>query len=260
MLFAVFAGVLEFEAGREREVELDRRQLPEATEHVDEFDVDLGTVEGGLAWDFAVRNALAPKGGFEGGDGRFPILARADVVGGLGGIPGGELDFEVGEAEGGEDGLGELDAGYDLVFDLAGGAEDVGVVLGEAADAEQAVHGSRALIPVHVAEFGVALRQVAVGFWRIFIDEDVARAVHRLEAVLRVVERHGRVHVLVVIAFMTADFPKFAAHDVGRVDELIAAADALVAHPVFHDLADEAAPGVPEDEAGPGDFLDAEKV
>ena len=41
---------------------------------------------------------------------------------------------------------------------------------------------------------------------------------------------------------------------------LVAAADALVAHPVFHGLADEAALGMPEDEAGAGDFLDGEEV
>ena len=57
---------------------------------------------------------------------------------------------------------GEVDAGYDLVFDLLRGAEDVGVVLGEAADAEQAVHGAGALVAIDVAEFGVALREVAV--------------------------------------------------------------------------------------------------
>ena len=59
--------------------------------------------------------------------------------------------------------FGEVDAGFDLVFDLLGGAEDVGVVLREAADAEQAVHGAGALVAVDVAEFGVALREVAVG-------------------------------------------------------------------------------------------------
>ena len=74
------------------------------------------------------------------------------------GVPGGELDFELLEAEGFEDGFGEVDAGDDFVFDLLGGAEDVGVVLGKAADAEQAVHGAGALVAVDVAEFGVALR------------------------------------------------------------------------------------------------------
>ena len=70
---------------------------------------------------------------------------------GLAGVPGGEFDFELGEAEGLEDGVGEVDAGDDFVFDLRGGAEDVGVVLGEAAHAEKAVHGAGALVAVDVA-------------------------------------------------------------------------------------------------------------
>ena len=45
-----------------------------------------------------------------------------------------------------------------------------------------------------------------------------------------------------------------------RVDEQIAAAQALVFHPVFHHLAHHGALGVPEDEAGSGEFLDAEQV
>ena len=45
-----------------------------------------------------------------------------------------------------------------------------------------------------------------------------------------------------------------------RVDEQIAAAQALVAHPVFHDLADDGALGMPEDEAGAGELLNAEEV
>ena len=59
---------------------------------------------------------------------------------------------------------------------------------------------------------------------------------------------------------MAADLPEFAAHDVRRVDELVAAAEALVAHPVFHDLADDGALGMPEDEAGAGELLNAEEV
>ena len=61
-----------------------------------------------------------------------------------------------------QDGFGEVDAGAHLGFDLLGRAEDVGVVLREAADAQQAVHGAGALVAVDVAELGVALREVAV--------------------------------------------------------------------------------------------------
>ena len=59
---------------------------------------------------------------------------------------------------------------------------------------------------------------------------------------------------------MAADLPELAAHHVRRVDELVAAAQALVAHPVFHDLADDGALGMPEDEAGAGQLLNAEEV
>ena len=63
-----------------------------------------------------------------------------------------------------------------------------------------------------------------------------------------------------VVLFVAGDLPELAAHDVRGEDHLVAAADALIAHPVFHGLADEAALGMPEDEAGAGDFLDAEEV
>ena len=59
---------------------------------------------------------------------------------------------------------------------------------------------------------------------------------------------------------MAADLPQLAPHHVRRVDHLVAAPQALVAHPVFHDFADDAALGMPEDEAGPGEFLNAEQI
>ena len=46
----------------------------------------------------------------------------------------------------------------------------------------------------------------------------------------------------------------------GREDHGIAALDALFAHPVFHDLANDGALGMPEDEAGTGELLNAEEV
>jgi hypothetical protein len=47
---------------------------------------------------------------------------------------------------------------------------------------------------------------------------------------------------------------------VGSEDHQIASAETLVAHPVFHDLAHDAALGVPEHQARPGQFLNAEQV
>jgi hypothetical protein len=152
---------------------------------------------------------------FEGGLGANPVFLLAHELAGLAGVPGGKLDAVFGEAEGLQDGFGEVDAGVHLVFDLVGSAEDVGVVLGEAADAQQAVHGAGALVAVDVAELGVADGQVAVTLGRVLVDEDVAGAVHGLEAVFGVVELHGGVHVAGVEAFVAGDLPQLAAHDVG---------------------------------------------
>ena len=59
---------------------------------------------------------------------------------------------------------------------------------------------------------------------------------------------------------MAGSLPEVDARHVRGIDKLIAAAEALVAHPVFHDLADHGAFGVPEDEAGASQLLNAEQV
>ena len=51
----------------------------------------------------------------------------------------------------------------DLVLDLLRSAEDVGVVLRDVADAQQAVQRAARLVAVHEPRLGVADRQVAVG-------------------------------------------------------------------------------------------------
>ncbi len=63
-----------------------------------------------------------------------------------------------------------------------------------------------------------------------------------------------------VEALVAGDLPQLAAHDVRREDHIVAAADAFVAHPVFHRLADQAALGMPEDQARARDLLDGEQV
>ena len=60
-------------------------------------------------------------------------------------------------------------------------AVDVGVVLGERADPQQAVEHPLALVARDEAELGQAQRQVAVGAALRPVDEAGARAVHRLQ-------------------------------------------------------------------------------
>ena len=93
---------------------------------------------------------LAVEHAGERADGVVPLVGAADELLVLG-VPGGEFDDEFFESEGFEHGLGEVDAGFYFALDLFGGAEDVSVVLREAAHAEQAVHGAGALVAVDVA-------------------------------------------------------------------------------------------------------------
>ena len=67
----------------------------------------------------------------------------------------------------------------------------VRVVLREAAHAEQAVQHARALVAVDRAQLAQAHRQVAVAVLLVRVDQDVERAVHRLELVFGVVQLHA---------------------------------------------------------------------
>ena len=175
-------------------------------------------------------------------------------------VPGGKLDLVLVESVDAQDFEGEVDAADDLVFDLLGSAEDVGVVLGKAAHAQQAVHDAGALVAIDGAELAEAHGQIAVGLERVLVDEDVERTVHGLHAIFGVVQLHGGEHVLRVVAVVAGGLPEVGAGDVRSEDQRVAAAEVLVAHPVFHLLADEAALGMPEDEAGAGELLNGEQV
>ena len=63
-----------------------------------------------------------------------------------------------------------------------------------------------------------------------------------------------------VVAFVAAGLPQVHARHVRGVHQRVAALQVLVAHPVFHLLADEAALGMPEDQPRPRQLLDGEQV
>ncbi len=79
--------------------------------------------------------------------------------------------------------LHQVERVLEFVFDLLGRAEEVGVVLREAADAEHAVEFARLLVAVNGAELGQTDRQVAVAPRLGLVHLDVVRAVHGLEQV-----------------------------------------------------------------------------
>ena len=93
-----------------------------------------------------------------------------------------------------------------------------------------------------------------------FENQDVARAVHGLELVIGLFHFDRAEHVLAIEIRVAAGLPQVEPHDVRRVDEIVAAAGQLGAQPVFHDPADDAALGMPENQARAGFVLNAEKI
>ena len=137
----------------------------------------------------------------------------------------------------------------DLVGDLVLAHEQVAVVHGQAADAQQAVQHARALVAVDRAELGVAQRQVAVRPQLRAVDGDVERAVHRLDQVALAVELHAAEQVVLVVREVAGRLEQLLARDVRRVDQLVAAAHVLAPDDVLDLIADHRALRVPEREA-----------
>ena len=178
----VFGDVLGAEAPRHAEVDLHRAALPRAADAVLEVVLDLRAVEGALAGQHVELHARALECLDQRPFGLVPALVRADALH----RPRRDLVDDVGEAEVAIYLLQQRRVGDAFRQDVILGAEDVAVVLGEAAHAHQAVQRSRGLVAVAGAELAVAQRQFAVAAHALVVDEDVSRAVHRLDRVVAV--------------------------------------------------------------------------
>ena len=122
----------------------------------------------------------------------------------------------------------------------------MGIVLGEAAHAHQAVQHAGALVAIDGAPLGQTHRQVAVAAQVTLVDQDVERAVHGLDVVVLLVDLHRRIHVLFVEAEVAAGLPQPRATDVRRVDQLVAVGQVLVPAELLGQMAHHAALGMPE--------------
>ena len=152
--------------------------------------------------------------------GLVPVLVGADR---LLRRAGRQLEVEVVEPVVAQQVEHEVQRALELLGHLLLGAEDVGVVLGHAPHPGEAVHDARLLVAVHRAELEEPQRQVAVGPLPALVDQDVERAVHRLEVVVRApVELHRREHAVGVPVEVARRLEQVRLGDVGRVHELVA--------------------------------------
>src|SRR3974377_1488651 len=120
--------------------------MPAPASVIYELHVMLGAIKGCFALHELEGDLHARHGIRESVGSAVPVFGLAGVIFGMLGIPVRELDLELIEAEILHDGEGEVDAGFDFGLDLLRHAEDVGVVLRETADAEEAGRKPTALV------------------------------------------------------------------------------------------------------------------
>ncbi len=172
---AVGAAVLQIEALGQDEIDLNGPELPFAADRVLHVDVELRPVERAAALVELVGDVARFERGADRGLGDL-VGRPADVR-----FARREKILEIGEAERGDQPDRLVGGLLELGLQLLGRAEEVRVVLREAAHAGEAVQRAAPLEAIDGAELREAQRQVAVRAPFAAVDQDVPRAVHRLE-------------------------------------------------------------------------------
>ena len=192
MALVVGADVAEIEPLGLLEVGLDRRHLPRPADRVARLYRDLRPVERAAAFvehDLEIHRRRRPSQDLRP---FFPVLVAPDR------LPLGlrrQFEVEVGEPEVAQEVEHEPQRRLELAGQLLLRAEDVRVVLGHPPHAGEPVHDTGALVAIHGTELEKSQRQVAVRAQLTLVDEDVERAVHRLQVVPgALVELHRREH------------------------------------------------------------------
>ncbi len=99
-------------------------------------------------------------------------------------------------------------------MDLIRGHEDVRIILGEAAHTHQTVQLAGFLMTVNESQLTHAKRQVTVGTRLGLVNQNAARAVHRFDCVVLVVD-DGGVHVVFVVIPVTGGLPRLTFQMIG---------------------------------------------
>jgi len=223
--------VLKVETDGKLEIELDGGALVVALEGITDVNINLRTVEGTITRVDLPREASAVE---------HSLQAR------LGAIPKGGITHEV-LRTGGElhaevetkDGVGELDEvkhASDLLLDLVGTTEDVGIILDETTHTGQTVKGAREFVTVENTKLGETKRKLTITACTVLEHQAVAGAVHRLQSPhgIRIIiasDLEGE-HVLLVVLPVAAGLPELAHEDIGGHDLIVATTEVLLTHEV----------------------------
>ena len=147
---AVRSAIREIEALREHEVDLDRSELPAAADRVVHVDVELRSVEGSPAGIDRIRQPARCE---RPANGVFRDIVRWET---FVCVARGEHVFDVLKTERTDEANRFVRGRFELALKLFGRAEEMRVVLREAANAREAVQRAAALVAIDGTEFGIA--------------------------------------------------------------------------------------------------------
>ncbi len=178
------------------------------------------------------------------------------------------------EAESGVDEEDEIDHPAQLFFHLVGPADDVGVILSEAAHSHQAGELALLLIAVDSAAFGVAQRQLTVGVGGVLVDADMEGAVHGFQEIglgllggLLVLAGlqalagfQRRIHAVVIEIPVAGSLPEVLVADVRCPDQTVASRQVGVVPEVLYQPPEDGAFGMPEGQPQADELVDMEEV
>ena len=136
----------------------------------------------------------------------------------------------------------------------------MGVILGETADAQQAVENTASLITINRPQLGPAQGQVAVGSAPRLVDGDMEGAVHRFGVIILPVDVHRRVHRVLVIIEMARCLPQLFPSDMGGIEDVVTALPMALAPVLLDGRPDPGALRMPEDEAASDVLVEAEEI
>src|SRR6266852_2860910 len=250
----VFGDVLRTEQTRHGKIHLHGAALPGATDAVFQMVFDLGAVEGALSREHFVAETAGIQGCLKPAFGLVPELVGTDPFR----RARRELVDDLGKAEGRVNLLQQRRNRGDLRLDLLLGAKYVAVVLGESADAHDAVQSARGFVARAHAELAVAQRQLAVTAQALVVNQHVAGAVHRLDRVVALL-RLGGEHVLPVVLPVARFLPQAAVEDLRAAHFEITVVPGDAAHVLLDLLPDRPALRMPEHHAR-SFFLKMEKI
>ena len=222
-------------------VYLDGAALPGATQGVFQRVFDLGAVEGALARQILKFTPGGAQAFGQGGLGAVPAFLSTNALRGAGR----NLVDDVVEAKVRVHLLQQHGEGLHLALDLVFGTENVAIILCKGPHAHDAMQAARRLVAMAGSEFAKAQRQVAVALDAVFVDQDVAGAVHRLQGIVALF-RFGDEHVLAVLVPVAGLLPQPLVQDLRTLDFLVAIVLVDLAHVLLHALPQRPALGVPE--------------